>query len=195
VIFRSGSAPANGDRYCRQVLDRKFDGHALDQWRIIGVQEPMVQSDASALYRKMVVEGRLPYLGRACGDLECSGPDGVDIVALFFSHQEIGPGADVLLVEDVSSGDLDKIAAYWRRMGKEWWLAQDEVRNSAICDHCNSTIARGQGFMNGSYLLCEKCCEKKLSSDALERLREDPNYFGAGLLEAARGSANPVDAP
>jgi hypothetical protein len=62
-----------------------------------------------------------------------------------------------------------------------------------VCDQCNSTIARGQGFLHGSSLLCERCCEKRLATDALERLREDPNHFGAGLLEEARASANSAE--
>jgi HEAT repeat protein len=193
VIFRAGPAPADGGRYCQQVFDSQHDGRTLGQWRIIGVQEPIAPSDAASLYRSMVVEGRLPYFGHACGELEGSGPDGAALVALFFSRQEIGPAEDTLeAVETVSAGDLDRIAAYWRDMATVWWRDQEATRTSAICDDCNSTVARGQGFLNGSSLFCERCCEDRLSSEALERLREDPNYFGTGLLEAARARANPA---
>ncbi len=84
----------------------------------------------------------------------------------------------------VLAQDLANIRNYWRHLGKEWWNSQDLSQQQAICDSCNEYISRDLGFLYGSYLLCEKCCDQRL--DALDQLREDPNYFGAGVLEKAR---------
>jgi len=86
--------------------------------------------------------------------------------------------------EEITQSDVDAIRGYWRHLAQQWW--KTESRTEGICDRCCSPISRDAGYLDGSYLLCEKCCNKSLGSDALEHLRQNPDYFGAGLLRKAR---------
>ena len=91
---------------------------------------------------------------------------------------------DNLPGKEIARSDIDAIRQYWRHLAQQWW--KTESRTEAICDRCTSPVARGDGYIDGSSLLCEKCCNKSLGTDALKQLRENPNYFGAGLVRKAR---------
>jgi len=86
--------------------------------------------------------------------------------------------------EEITRSDLDAIRKYWRHLAQQWW--KTESRTEAICDQCNSPVPRDAGYLSGSSLYCENCCDKRLGSDALEHLRGNPDYFGSGVLRKAR---------
>lgn len=84
----------------------------------------------------------------------------------------------------VSERDIAAIKEYCRYRAQQWWKTNSE--ETAICDGCNSPIMNGGGFLIGSYLYCGNCANNQFGSDALSRLRSDPNFFGSGVLEQAR---------
>lgn len=85
----------------------------------------------------------------------------------------------------VTQADVDAIRALWRQSAREWWQTQGE-RQSGICDACSyQEIRRGEGYLSGSSLRCEKCANEALA-DGVAQLRKDPHYYGAGLLRKVR---------
>ena len=86
--------------------------------------------------------------------------------------------------EEITQSDLDAIREYWRHLAQQWWKTGSRIE--AICDRCNSPVPRDAGYLSGSSLYCEECCNKSLGSDALEHLRGNPDYFGSGVLRKAR---------
>jgi hypothetical protein len=92
--------------------------------------------------------------------------------------------SDAPAAEAITPKDLEALRAYWRHRAQEWWAAQG--RSDAVCDSCNSSISRPDGFLVASSLYCPACCDDTLGPGALEKLRQDPNYFGSGELQRAR---------
>lgn len=86
--------------------------------------------------------------------------------------------------EEITAHDLEAIREYQRHLAQEWW--KTETRTEAICDHCNSSVPRDQGYLSGSSLYCENCERTLLGDQALDKLRENPDYFGSGVLRQAR---------
>jgi hypothetical protein len=86
--------------------------------------------------------------------------------------------------EEVSQADVDALCRYWRAAAEGWW--EHTQRQSAICDECNRTVSRGEGYLKGSHLSCESCLSSGLKSDGLARLKSNPHYYGAGLLRKVR---------
>lgn len=95
---------------------------------------------------------------------------------------------DTPAAEEITAKDLDALRAYWRHRAQQWWPAQ-AGRTEAICDSCNSSVARPEGFLVGSSLYCAACCDNTLGGDALARLQKNPDYFGSGELQRARSFA------
>jgi hypothetical protein len=81
--------------------------------------------------------------------------------------------------------DVKAISVYCRHLAKEWW--KGEQRQVAICDTCNSPVLCDDGFLNDTYLQCDSCfTPSSAPSEALQELREDPDYFGETTLADAR---------
>lgn len=88
VIFRDGmDQPSRPDDYYQAIVSKKFpaSGPVIMQWRILGLNAQYSRSDCGALYKKMVVEGKLDYFGLQVDEWEGKGPDGRRVVALFYS--------------------------------------------------------------------------------------------------------------
>lgn len=94
-------------------------------------------------------------------------------------------GLSALPNPEITMTDVKTIRAYCRHLAREWWKA--EPRQVAICDTCNSPVLRDEGFLRESYLWCEACFDPNSTPDAaLDNLRDDPDYYGEGLLDEAR---------
>ena len=86
--------------------------------------------------------------------------------------------------EQISEVDIEAIRMYWREQAHTWW--QREQRPNAICDYCNDDIIREQGYLSSASMLCENCIRKGLMAEGLEKLRDNPHYYGSALLRKAR---------
>lgn len=86
--------------------------------------------------------------------------------------------------EQISEVDIEAIRMYWQEQAHVWW--QREQHTPAICDYCNNDIARGQGYLSGASILCENCIREGLMAEGLEKLRDNPHYYGSALLRKAR---------
>lgn len=84
----------------------------------------------------------------------------------------------------VTEDDLAAIRRLWRRQAELWWAGS--ARFHVVCDYCNRQVASGEGYLIGSKLCCEPCCDGKLGDEARTFLTHNPDYFGHGVLEAAR---------
>jgi uncharacterized protein YjbI with pentapeptide repeats len=88
--------------------------------------------------------------------------------------------------EQISMSDVSAIRRYWQQLARTWW--QSQQRQQAFCDDCNTAIARNQGYLSGSSLICEGCVTRGLMTEGLEKLKGDSHYYGAALLRKARHS-------
>lgn len=94
-------------------------------------------------------------------------------------------GHSTLLNPEISMADVKAIRAYCRHLAKEWW--RTERKEVAICDTCNSPVLRDEGFLADSHLRCESCFEPSNATEAaLDKLRQDAEYYGEELLDEAR---------
>ena len=84
----------------------------------------------------------------------------------------------------VTEQDLAAIRRWWRHQAQSWW--ERSPRLEAVCDYCNRQVVRGDGYLMSSKLCCTPCCERMLTDEARIFLAHNPDYFGHGLLEAAR---------
>lgn len=101
-----------------------------------------------------------------------------EIVSLLEAHD--AEDASVAVTKD----DLAAIRRWWRHQAELWWA--ESTRSEAVCDYCNRYVAHGDGYLMGSKLCCAPCCESKLTDEARTFLAYNPDYFGHGLLDAAR---------
>jgi hypothetical protein len=90
----------------------------------------------------------------------------------------------VVASSSVTADDLAAIRRWWRHQAELWWAGSP--RFDAVCDYCNRQVARGDGYLIGAKLGCGRCCERMLTDEARVFLAQNPDYFGAGLLENAR---------
>jgi HEAT repeat protein len=102
---------------------------------------------------------------------QCGGNESLLVYECFFPEQ-------------ITQVDVEAIRKYWQERAHAWW--QSHQRSDAICDYCNRTIARGQGYLSGSYLSCEDCVRESLMTEGLENLKENPICYGSALLRKAR---------
>jgi hypothetical protein len=79
--------------------------------------------------------------------------------------------------------DLQAVQAYCRAAAQEWWKSND--LESAICDKCNGSVGRNTGYIIGSWLYCGEC-ENMFSEQYRSYLKNDPNFYGRGVLEKAK---------
>lgn len=124
--------------------------------------------------------------------------EGVDVVGAAPGFREFGKAArclncssgqayfayDNLPAEEITQKDIDYIREYWLHLAQKWW--KKESRFQATCDLCRSPVLRDNGYLQKSNLMCEHCCDKHFSSDALEKLRKNPNHFGKWEIRKAR---------
>lgn len=68
---------------------------------------------------------------------------------------------------------------FWAYMAVKWW--NNEPRNEAICDYCNTSVKKNDGFLIQKRLACADCIDR-LSKNMWENLASDPSYYGEGLL-------------
>jgi hypothetical protein len=87
-------------------------------------------------------------------------------------------------LEQISESDVSAIRRYWQQQARTWWQSQQP--QVASCDYCNAAIARNQGYLSGSSLICEECVTRGLMTEGLEKLKGDPHTYGAALLRKAR---------
>lgn len=85
----------------------------------------------------------------------------------------------------VSQKDLDAIQEYVHYLALEWWKTS-EYEAAATCDVCNGPVLRDTGFLIGTFLYCDSCGPKQFGREGLMYLRNDPNFFGTGVLQKAR---------
>jgi hypothetical protein len=86
--------------------------------------------------------------------------------------------------EEITQADVDALCRYWKTAAEGWW--DHTQRYSAICDECNGTVSRGEGYLKGSYLACEECLRSGPLVEGLARLKSNPHYYGTGLLRKVR---------
>jgi len=86
--------------------------------------------------------------------------------------------------EQIDEADIRAIQKYWQECARKWW--NDQQRSEGFCDRCNTTINRGQGYLSGTNLICDNCLHKGLLTEGLEKLKENPHYYGAAILRKAR---------
>lgn len=91
---------------------------------------------------------------------------------------------DNLPAEEITQRDIDYIREYWHHLAQQWW--KTESRTQALCDACGSPVLRDDGYLRINDLMCKQCCESHLGADSLEKLRENPSYFGEWELRKAR---------
>lgn len=85
--------------------------------------------------------------------------------------------------QEVTNQDVVYLREYWRSRAKEEWSSSsDTVRE---CTWCGDFVKRNEGYCLTASFYCDDCCNKILE-DAVEKLRADPYYFGAGELDRAR---------
>ncbi|MDX1385238.1 MAG: HEAT repeat domain-containing protein, partial [Thermoanaerobaculia bacterium] len=186
VAFRTGVRPPDNPLpYVDKIIDAHAPGAELDQWRVVGVRHEVSVDDARSLYRQLVIQAQVPHLGREIGSFTHAALDGGFATGLLFTTAEASPG----LALGITAVDLDLLRRYWRDRAESWWGERET--STAICDGCNDEIPRPTGYLHGSYLLCRRCVSGRLESDALEKLRANPSYFGDGELERARDHAVP----
>jgi hypothetical protein len=110
-----------------------------------------------------------------------------DLRSVSMREAKIGLGSGT----GVSAADVRATRIYGRYLAEEWWKSED--RPIAVCDLCNSPIPRNRGFVLDSYLYCEACFDPYSEpGEALKNLLEDPDYYGASVLEDARQFARRV---
>lgn len=95
LIFRelknADDKPADPEAYYLNIAGRVYGGFfpPIDQWRIVGVTAiPENVRLGSLLYKKLVVEGKMDFLGVQIAHYEGRGPDFRKIIGLFFSMEK-----------------------------------------------------------------------------------------------------------
>lgn len=86
---------------------------------------------------------------------------------------------------EITERDLAALRELWKQRGRLWW--RQNSRSEGICDDCSSqALARGEGYLKGSSLVCEACAQKSTRAEVLAELRKKPDYFGTSELRRAR---------
>ncbi|MGQ9731387.1 MAG: hypothetical protein ACUVX8_08940 [Candidatus Zipacnadales bacterium] len=87
VVFvtRSHQPPADPESYCRKVAAKRFPGARVTSHYVVGFADDLSVAEALALYQRFVETGQLPRLDPQMDAFTGRGPDGKDIVALFFA--------------------------------------------------------------------------------------------------------------
>ena len=102
----------------------------------------------------------------------CSSADGIIV------WDNASPG-------EITERDMDALRELWRQRGLLWWAQNN--RQEGVCDRCGSeSIPRGQGYLQHSDLLCEKCTLGNTGAEGLEHIRKNQDYFGTSELRRAR---------
>lgn len=127
--------------------------------------------------------GRAIRFGKGnCPNETCSSNE---IVLRWESHPD-----DDLTPLTANQGDKEALKAYWRKSATQWWKKQ--ARNDAICDRCNGTIPRDEGYYSeGIYgdIVCEQCVKDRLTPDRLQTLYREKSSHARDELRAARSQA------
>jgi hypothetical protein len=89
--------------------------------------------------------------------------------------------------KSITRRDLADIKSYLHHQARVWWASRPDL--PAVCDGCSAPVARDSGWLIGSWLVCSACADRRFSGDALDRLKQNPDHFGPGLLELARQMA------
>ena len=87
-------------------------------------------------------------------------------------------------------GDRSAIKSYWWQSASEWWKSQK--RSEAVCDKCFVPISRGDGYHSKIFsdLVCDKCCERRLTPERLKTMYEDKSSVTRRELRLSREVAH-----
>lgn len=103
---------------------------------------------------------------------------GSDKGILLYDHPDYGA---------IREADMEAVRALWKFRCGLWW--NQNQRAGGICDNCNAPMRRGEGYHNGSGVICQDCVMKSTGADKLESLRKNPDWFGESELRKARNFA------
>lgn len=85
---------------------------------------------------------------------------------------------------NIALQDMEAIRELWQFRCRLWWKEND--RSEFQCARCYANvIPRGEGYHEGSKVICEKCAIKATNAEALSKLKESPDYFGISELRRA----------
>lgn len=91
---------------------------------------------------------------------------------------------------EVTIEDLAILKSYWAHLAQLWRKSTGRIGKEGCCDACSRTMAPDdQRFLSGGNMLCEPCCNERLSQDVLKDLKNDPHWFGRGEFRCARAWA------
>lgn len=89
--------------------------------------------------------------------------------------------------ESITQADVESLRGYWRSQAQQWWPRQEE--DVISCWYGQLTckpIQRGEGYLIGpGELKCEACIDRSLEN-GVQKLRENPDRFGEGILAKIR---------
>lgn len=90
---------------------------------------------------------------------------------------------------DITEDDVVALRGYWRAEAVVWWAKTG--KQQGICDVCSQRRMHAvEGYLtSGSRLTCEECLTRQLEG-LLDKLREDPYYYGSHELRRARDHAS-----
>lgn len=88
----------------------------------------------------------------------------------------------------VTEYDFELVKKYCHHLAQVWWKSQPGDR--AICDYCNAEVQRGAGSLFGSSLVCNGCSTSNYEQYGLRALQKNPDFYGRGVIQAAREYAN-----
>lgn len=103
----------------------------------------------------------------------CSSNNGI----LLWDHPDYGK---------ITEQDMEALRDLWQFGCQLWW--EQNNRSSGYCDKCSLSISRerSDGYLRGSYVICEKCAIESTNKEALSELRKNPDYWGTSELRRAR---------
>lgn len=113
-------------------------------------------------------------------------PEGTRAVAVKKLRERHGARPAIAVSGITASVDLQMIRTYVRHLASEWWKDQDESREHAVCDACNGPVQRDSGYLMGTWLRCEQCGDRWFAPGNETTLRDNPDFYGRGVLEKAR---------
>jgi hypothetical protein len=151
-------------------------------WRISGEDLGNLWMMGSIGFDRVVVSGpgRALRFGKGkCPNETCSSNE----IVLRWEARPV----DDLSPFTANQGDREALKTYWRESAIQWWKTQ--ARSDAVCDRCNGTIPRGEGYYSaGIYadLVCERCVTDRLAPDRLQTLYREKSSHARDELRAAR---------
>lgn len=79
----------------------------------------------------------------------------------------------------INENEFKAVRDYLKHLAVSWWTTQQ--REAAICDSCNGTVRRNNGYLIGSNLYCEEC----FNGSPASMIKRNPDSAGYGTLQNA----------